>query len=336
MTHRYEAFGLSIRSNRELQGLHPSETSEVDVDVEFDATGTPELDHRAAAATTPYTGWGSVRGCEDGGRLLLYALDGGDRAWSMRVSGDGGSIEVRWRGPVEVADIAAFVETTGLPTALALRGVPLLHGCAVDTGSAAFLVLGPGGAGKSTLAAAAVAGGHALLTDDIAALDRSGDHVHVHPGGSQLRMNADTAEALGWDPSELRRVFVTPTLPPKLFARLSQADGSLCTGKRRIAAVFVLGKRRSGSVTIEGLAPAPALRAILRNTFGERAVDARTTARLLPFWTRLAREVPVHAVTPPDGLATAPSLVDALAATVAALSEAQGRARPGEAGVQRR
>ncbi len=312
MTHRYEAFGLSIRSNRPLAGLRTSETTRADVDVEFDEARAPELDQRAAE-TTPYTGWGSVRGCEDGGRLLLYASHGGERAWSMRVSGDGRSIEVRWRGPVELADVAAYVETTGLPTALVLRGVPLLHGCAVDTGSAAFLVVGPGGAGKSTFAAAAVAAGNALLTDDIAALDGTGDHVRVHPGGSQLRMHADTAEALGWDPTGLPRVFVTPTLPPKLFARLSRADGSLCAGTRRVAAIFVLGERRSRSVTVDRLAPSAALPAILRNTFGESAVDARTRSRLLPFWARLAREVPVHAVVPPDGLAMAPSLVDALA-----------------------
>ena len=315
MTHRYEAFGLSIRSNRPLQGLRTSETGRVDIAIEFDQGRAPEVDHRAAD-TTPDTGWGSVRGCEDGGRLLLYASRGGENAWSLRVSGDGRSIEVRWRGPVELADVAAFVETTGLPTALLLRGVPLLHGCAVDTGGVAFLVLGPGGAGKSTVAAAAIAAGNALLTDDIAALDATGDHVHVHPGGSQLRMHEDTAEALGWDPAELRRVFVTPTLPPKLFARLSRADGSLCVGTRRVAAIFVLGERRSRAVTIDRLAPSAALSAILRNTFGERAVDARARARLLPFWARLAREVPVHSVGPPDGLATAPSLVDALAAAV--------------------
>jgi hypothetical protein len=317
VTERYEAFGLSIRSNRPLPGLRTSATGRVDVDVDFDEGRAPDVDHRAAD-TTPHTGWGSVRACDDGGRLLLYASHGGESAWSMRVSGDGRSIQVRWRGPVEIPDVAAFVETTGLPTALVQRGVPLLHGCVVDTGAAAFVVLGPGGAGKSTFAAAAVAGGSALLSDDIAALDATGDDVRVHPGGSQLRMNEDTAAALGWDPAELRRVFATPTLPPKLYARLSTADGSLCVHARRLAAIFVLGARHSGPVTIERLAPSAALPAVLRNTFGERAVDARVRARLLPLWTRVAREVPVHAVGPPDGLGSAPSLVDALAAAAAA------------------
>ena len=313
MTHRYEAFGLAIRSNRPLPALRRSKTTGADLRVEFAEGREPEVDP-LAAGTTPYTGSGSVRACDDGSRVLRYASHGGESVWSMRVSADGGSIEVRWRGPIEVADIAAFVETTGLPTALALRGVPVLHGCAVDTGGAAFLVLGAGGSGKSTLAAAAVARGHAVLTDDIAALDGAGADVLVQPGDTYLRMNEDTARALGWDPAELRRVFVTPELPRKLFAPLWSGDGSLCGDARRMAAIFVLGERRSGPLTIDRLAPVDALPVLLRNTYGDRAVDGRVRAPLLPFWTRLARDVPVHAVTPPDGLAAAPSLVDALAA----------------------
>ena len=315
--HRHEAFGLAIRSNRPLRGLRTGEAGEVDLEVEFDEAGAPEVDPRAADSTAA-TGWGVVRGCEDGARLLLYASHGGESAWSMRVSGDGRSIVVRWRGPVELADIGAFVETTGLPTALLLRGVPLLHGCAVEVGGAAFLVLGAGGAGKSSFAAAAVSRGHALLTDDIAALDATGGRVHVHPGSSQLRMHADTAEALGWDPAELAPVFATPELPAKVFAQLSTEDGSLCAAARPVAAVFVLGARRPGPVALERLAPTEALPVILRNTFGERAVDAGARARLLPSWARLVREVPVHAVTPPDGLATVPALVEALAAAARA------------------
>lgn len=313
MTFRYEAFGLGIGSNRPLPGLRQAAAGRPDVSVEFVEDRAPEPDPRAPE-TMASMGSGSIRRCDDGARVLRFASHRGESAWSMRVSGDGRDIEVSWRGPIELPDITAFVEVTGLSTVLALRGVPLLHGCAVDMGDAAFLVLGEGGAGKSTLAAAAVAGGRALLSDDIAALDGDGPAVRVRPGGCRLRMNADTARALGWDPGRLARVFKTAALPPKLSAPLSTADGSLSAGARRVAAVFVLGERRTGPVRIDRLAPAAALPLVLGNTFGDRLMDARERARLLPFWTRLAREVPVHAVAPPDGLEAAPSVVEALAA----------------------
>jgi hypothetical protein len=312
VTHRYQAFGLAIRSNRPLAGLAEAVTTRVDLDVEFAAGRPPAIDP-GATATTERTGSGSVSACADGGRLLRFASHGGESAWSMRVSGHGRSIEVRWRGPVPLADIAAFVEVSGISTALSLRGVPLLHGCAVEAGPAAFLALGAGGSGKSTLAAASLAAGHALLSDDVAALEARDRDVYVHPGGSQLRLNGDSAEALGWDPAELSRVFVTPELPRKLFKRLSTADGTLCEGERRVAAMFVLAAR-GAAVTIEQLTPAAALPLLLRNTFGERAVGATVSARLLPFWTGLARKVPIYAVTPPDRVSALPALVEALVA----------------------
>jgi hypothetical protein len=289
--------------------------------VEFAEDREPEVDPRASE-TTAYTGSGSTRRRDDGGRVLRFASHRGESAWAIRVSADARHIEVTWRGPIEVHDITAFVEVTGLSTVLAMRGVPLLHACAVDMGDAAFLALGAGGAGKSTLAAAAVAGGRALLTDDIAALDGEGPTVRVRPGGSRLRMNPDTATALRWDRGRLTPVFKTPALPRKLAAPLSTADGSLCAEARRVAAVFVLGERRTGPLRIERLTPAAALPLVLGNTFGDRVIDARERARLLPFWTRLAREVPLHAVAPPEGLEAAPSVVEALAAAAEGASSA--------------
>jgi hypothetical protein len=316
MTHVYEAFGARVSSNRPLAALRETAAgSSPDIVVEFAEGRAPQVDDRAAQ-TTASTGSHSALRAGDGGWLYRLASHAGERAWSMHVSGDGGRIEVRWRGAVEIADVGALVEVSGLPAALSLRGVPLLHGCAFDAGGSALVVLGPSGAGKSTVAAAAVAAGRALLADDIVALAGSGPELRVHPGGHQLRMNADTARALGWDPAELGRVYVTPAMPPKRFLRLSVADGSLCAGPTRVAALFVLGPRRAGEPAIERLAPAAALPVLLRNTYGDHALDDGARARLLRFWARLAREVPVYTVTPPDGLHAVPALVDALAAAM--------------------
>jgi hypothetical protein len=321
VTHRYAAYGLAIESNRALPGLRAGAAGRADVTVEFAEGLAPQVDD-AAARTTARTGSHSTHRCDDGGWLYRLASHGGERAWSMRVSGAGDRIELRWRGAVALADVGALVEVTGVPAALTLRGVPLLHGCVVGAGGAAFLVLGASGAGKSSVAAAAVASGRTLLADDVAALEARAAGVYAHVGGSRLRMNEDTARALGWDPGELERVYVTPDLPPKLFAPLPGEGG----GARRVAAIFVLGERRAGQATIERAAPPAALRLLLANTYGHHAADAGLRAALLPFWARVAREVPVHRLAPAEGLESLPALVEALAA--AAASPAAAMIRP--------
>ena len=312
--HAYEAFGLTVRSNRPLAALREAPAAEdADVVVDF-AEGHPPEVEEAAATTTERTGSHSTHRCRDGGWLFRLASHGGERAWTMQVSGDGRRIELRWRGPIELADIAALVEVTALPAALALRGVPLLHGCSISAGDgSAFLVLGDSGAGKSSVAAAAVSAGHALLADDIAALAPADEGVLVQPGGVRLRMNEDTAVALGWQLDDLGSVFVEPALSPKRFALLSVEAGSLRPQPCRVGAIFGLAGRGGHAHSIERLAPAASLKLLLRNTYGNSTTDARVRAGLLPFWARAARELPVFSVAPAEGFASLPSLVDALA-----------------------
>src|SRR3954451_22038257 len=139
MKHLYEAFGAVIASNRPLAALReaPARARHADVVVDFAEGQLPEADERGAL-TTSRTGSRSARREDDGGWLFRMASHGGERVWSMRVSGDGARIEVRWRGPVELSDITALVEVSGVPTALSLRGVPLLHGCAFAVGESAL------------------------------------------------------------------------------------------------------------------------------------------------------------------------------------------------------
>jgi hypothetical protein len=307
VSHSYEAFGVAVRANRPLPTLRVADAREPDVVVDFAEGEAPEVD-AAASSTTELTGSYSTTVSDDGGRLYRLASHGGERTWSMRVSGDGRGIEVRWSGPVALADIASLVEVTGLPAAVTLRCRPLLHGCAIEAGGAAFVVLGASGAGKSSVAAAALAAGHGVLTDDVAALEASSADVVVHPGGRQLRLNGDTARALGFSPADLGRVFETPELPPKLFAWLPAEN----VAARSVAAIFVLSGRRAERPEVERLTPAAALPMLLRNTYGNHAADAHVRAALLPFWTRVAQEVPAHLATPPDGLAALPSFVGAL------------------------
>lgn len=88
---------------------------------------------------------------------------------SMKVRG-GSAIEVAASDPDSPA-VRQYVTGPGLAIALMQRGLTLLHASAVVIDGRAVAFSADSGHGKSTLAAAMHARGHALLTDDVCALD---------------------------------------------------------------------------------------------------------------------------------------------------------------------
>ena len=70
------------------------------------------------------------------------------------------------------------------------RGVPVLHGSAAVVGGIGAAFLTASGAGKSSLAAACVHAGHALLTEDLLALDGTAGR----PGYPMLRLWPEQAK----------------------------------------------------------------------------------------------------------------------------------------------
>jgi hypothetical protein len=64
--------------------------------------------------------------------------------------------------------------------ALASTTEPILHGCLVEVGGVGILVAGRSGSGKSTLTARLLAGGAALVTEDLTAIDAQGQ-VRAYP-----------------------------------------------------------------------------------------------------------------------------------------------------------
>jgi hypothetical protein len=109
-----------------------------------------------------------------------------------------------------------------LPLAAVLRGFDVLHASAVALGGQAVAFLGASGTGKTTLASRIVARGAPLVTDDVLAIEVTGDGVRAHRGGTVARV--DPAELRALTPDERRRLgpvrvrsekcHVTPALAP--------------------------------------------------------------------------------------------------------------------------
>jgi hypothetical protein len=74
------------------------------------------------------------------------------------------------------------------------RGFELLHGGAVVVPGGAVAFVGPAGAGKSSLVSELMRRGHRLLSDDVIAIDESGESVTAFPGPAVMNLPLAAAD----------------------------------------------------------------------------------------------------------------------------------------------
>lgn len=160
----------------------------------------------------------------------------------------GRSIVLRTADDGEVTHLRHLVSGIGLGLALHQRGIFTLHASAVAIDGKAVIFVGAKGAGKSTLVGALAARGHALLTDDVAAVDIADDAPpRVRVGAPNLNLWPDSATVVAHD---LDGVSPITSLSPKLAGRVTTPQP---TAPMPLAAVFVLSN--GDSSRIEPLAP---------------------------------------------------------------------------------
>jgi hypothetical protein len=308
---RYSLYGLTVESNRPLVGAPSARGDEDRLVIDFagaleptDALGTPFRKNWLE------TLWHSGPGAW----VLRYDDTASGAAWAMRADEGGERLTVTWSDDAMLEGAPFVVQGIGVALALHLQGVPLLHACVVETDGAAIALLGDGGAGKSTTAAAFVRSGLALLSDDLAALALSRDAVLVHPGYAHLRLFADTARVLGWDPTMHPRLPAALEGIDKRCIELDEAQGTFCARSLPLRAIYLL-KRRVATADrprIEALPPLAALPLLMRNVFLRHYLDRPRLAQAWRDCALLAERVPVRTVAAPDSLATVAGLADAL------------------------
>lgn len=177
---------------------------------------------------------------------------------------------------------------------LGLRQRTLLHGACLNLGGRSYGLLGASGHGKSTLAAALVRDGAAVLTEDLLVADRSASGWIVEPGAPSLHLLEDSYAALG---SGLSRP--ATARGGKYALDLSLPEDGICAGEAPLAGLYILDPPAAdGAAGLVRLKGRHALLRLLDHLYG--AAWIRPPGRSdLDFCSALAAEIPVYAVSRP-------------------------------------
>ena len=247
----YFAYGLRIRSPLALpfQTLHSTPTSKLGADVTIRIGPTP--------AGLPNPIWKAPQRESVPGAFLMTTVDNVARYLVT----DGRDILVEPCGG-SWPEIAAFLVDVPFAALLRQRGLTTLHASAVEAQGGAALFAGCSGAGKSSLAAALVRRGCALVSDDIAAVQADADgRFMAWPSSPAARMCGDVLQALGWRLGGLRMV---PNGAGKYLVRMAPFRKAPLA----VRVIYTLGARtRAAGVEIERVPFKQAVHGLLLHTY---------------------------------------------------------------------
>ncbi len=259
------------------------------------------------------------------GEIPLSALCGEERIWRITRNefwltvnevaryyvADGCRIVVEPTGG-NAHDIGVFLLGSVFAALLMQRNVVPLQASAVATDTGAVLFLGGSGAGKSSLLAAFAKRGYDMLADDVTGVFVSNGSAVALPAFPNIRLWADTLDALAWRSRAGGRVRAPLdrywTRPPRFRCR-----------PQSIRACFALAIDQWTAVA--RVRPQTALGLLGRHTYRKRFLpESGLGATHFRTIAHIADSLPIFQVKRPVG----PILIDALADKVEACL-AEGR-----------
>jgi hypothetical protein len=308
---RSHAFGLQIEGSFPAPGLPPGAPAGALPRTRLDVVPAEEIDADWPAAD-------ATRVMEErfGGPRPARTIDrhpeAGYRLYARhfglaRLSPDGAHVRC---APPDVAPWRwqRFLVGRVLPWAAVLRGHEVFHAGGVALDDRAIAIVGPTGAGKTSLVLRLVLAGAGFLTDDVLALD-GGLRAHAGAGIVSVR----PAEKARLSPAERRRLGRVLGHSDKTYFEVPRTDAAL-----RLAAIYFLTAGEEGD---EAIAPFAAdARTLLASTFVLGVQSPERLRNQLDVCARLARAVPAYRarVTPGRDAARLADAIRRHAAGVAA------------------
>jgi hypothetical protein len=303
--YRYGVYGISVRSEIPLSLPLQSRSGFVEI----------ELRAGSSHVFTDAIRGGELRSRSD---WYYYAhLENGSSyvRWSglgeFLVSSDGRCITFRRVAEAAAESFQVYLLGQALSFALVKSGHEPFHATVVGVDGEAVVLLGGSGFGKSSLAAAFLAGGHPLLTDDLLLL-RPGDGVlEAYPGPARIKLFPGAARrflgaaAAGIPMNPQTGKLVIPLDQPRFSQRRLPVRGIYALAPPR-------ENRRARHIAIEPLCAKEAFMALVRNTFNYLIVDADRLHRQITETARIVERVPTSKLTYPRGMGSLPAVRDAI------------------------
>lgn len=203
------------------------------------------------------------------------------------------------------------------------RGIPALHASAISVEDRAAAFLSTAGGGKSSLGMTFMQEGYPLLTDDILAVERTGESHLAHPGYPQVRMWPDQAERfLGrYDDLEI----VHPAFSKRRVPVGKGGFGSFCEASRTLACLYLPERRdsdeRGTEIEISAVPRREGLMRLIGNSFVAPIVQTLgLEPRRMELLGPLLSQVPVRRLSYPDGMEHLPRVRRAVVADLAVLA----------------
>lgn len=279
----YQAYGLGIHSALPLPGLVAAAAGR-DVAVRL----LPG-DSAAAAAADP--AWS----LEMSGAVAVLSI-GGIGVFQVR---DGQTIEIAPAPGADARLLALYVLGNVMALLLHQRGLFVLHASAVAVAGGAVAFLGQPGWGKSSIAAALHARGHAVIADDVTPVRVARGAAAVLPGFPQLKLAADVVACLGCDPGWLRCLH---PLEEKRGWRVAGSFPDIALPLRRL---YVL--EPGTTVGVAPIRPPDAIVELVRHSYPTRLLQPGGAGHFRQA-AEIARTVPIYRLTRSAALATLPDL----------------------------
>lgn len=302
----YGLYGLCVRSPWPLPGSEEAAQRFAEVEL-LDAPAGLFLKARPDAAGQP-----------DGNEWFQHVRlpEGSDYVrWSglfeFLISADGRRISCHsLKGACREA-FHAYLLGQVLSFALIRLRVEPLHSTAVVVDGEAVGFVGDCGYGKSSLGAAFLRAGHALLTDDLLVVRKKGRRFLAYPGPPRIKLFPDVAKAL--------LEGVAPGIPmnPRTAKLVIPLPRSLSSNTPRpLKGMYVLRPPGPGidgrRVTIRSLSQRRACLELIASTFNPMVVARDRLARQFSLAARLASGIPIKSLSYPRDLARIPEVLEAV------------------------